>query len=50
MTFTLPIKIEQPTRFERWLTRIGVCAYCRTSSLQLKLRAQRMNSERSSNR
>jgi hypothetical protein len=37
MPFELPIKtIQQPTGFERWLTRIGVCAYCRAESLELK--------------
>lgn len=39
MPFDLPITIHKPIGFDRWLTRIGVCAYCQAESLELKYAA-----------
>lgn len=39
MRFELPITVHQPVALDRWLARIGVCAYCRADSLQLKYHA-----------
>lgn len=36
MRFELPITIHQPVALDRWLARIGVCAYCQEPSLELK--------------
>lgn len=36
MPFDLPIRIHLPLGFDRYLSRIGVCPYCRERWLQLK--------------
>lgn len=40
MRFDLPIStIHQPVGLDRWLARIGVCAYCHQDCLALKYAA-----------